>query len=67
MPRALEAVGESAGMPALSRTSRLLLLGAAVPLDYFILPLIALGFGWGLPLGLIDGEALVMPTSRQAA
>lgn len=36
----------------------LLLLGADVPLDYFILPLIALGFGWGLPLGLIDGEAL---------
>lgn len=28
VPRALEAVGESAGMPALSRTSRLLLLGA---------------------------------------
>lgn len=36
----------------------MLLLGQDVPLAYFVLPMLALGFGWGLPLGLIDGDAL---------
>ncbi|WP_168429320.1 MFS transporter [Microbacterium sp. K24] len=32
-----------------------------------IIPMVLLGFGWGLPLGLVDGEALASVRHRSAA
>ncbi|MEV4419424.1 MFS transporter [Patulibacter sp. NPDC049589] len=36
----------------------LLLLGPDIGLAWLVLPLILLGFGFGFPIGLVDGEAL---------
>jgi predicted MFS family arabinose efflux permease len=36
----------------------MLLLAPGVPLGWTIVPMVLVGFGFGLPLGLVDGEAL---------
>ncbi|MBA4025483.1 MAG: MFS transporter [Gordonia sp.] len=45
------------------------LLSPAQPVTLLIVPMLLLGFGWGLPLGLVDGEALgsVPPENAAAA
>lgn len=35
-----------------------LLLSPDLPISLLTIPMLLLGFGWGLPLGLVDGEAL---------
>ncbi|MBM7244215.1 MFS transporter [Rhodococcus fascians] len=44
------------------------LLSPDVPVALLIVPMLLLGFGWGLPLGLVDGEALgSVPHDKAAA
>lgn len=44
------------------------LLSPEVPVSLLIVPMLLLGFGWGLPLGLVDGEALgSVPHDKAAA
>lgn len=47
----------------------MLLFTPTMPLAVLIVPMLLLGFGWGLPVGLIDGEALaaVRPAAAGAA
>jgi MFS family permease len=35
--------------------------------ELLVIPMILLGFGWGLPLGLVDGEALASVPARSSA
>ena len=44
----------------------MLLLTPDVPLWLLVIPMALLGFGWGLPNGLIDGEALAAVPTRTA-
>jgi len=44
----------------------MLLLTPDVPLWLLVIPMALLGFGWGLPIGLIDGEALAAVPTRTA-
>ncbi|SED90036.1 Cyanate permease [Streptomyces misionensis] len=44
----------------------MLLLGPDAPKWTLVLPMVLLGFGWGLPIGLIDGEALAAVPARSA-
>lgn len=44
----------------------LLLLSPSIPLGALVAPMLLLGFGWGLPLGLIDGEALAAVPAESA-
>lgn len=44
------------------------LLSPAHPVALLVIPMLLLGFGWGLPLGLVDGEALgSVPPEKAAA
>ncbi|GAF47115.1 MFS transporter [Rhodococcus wratislaviensis] len=46
----------------------LLVLGPERPVQLLVLPMLLLGFGFGLPLGLIDAEALAaVPTNKSGA
>lgn len=44
----------------------LLLLGPSVSLGWLVAPMILLGFGFGFPIGLVDGEALASVPARNA-
>ncbi|WP_436656634.1 MFS transporter [Micromonospora sp. URMC 103] len=44
----------------------LLLLGAGSSLQLLIVPMILLGFGFGFPIGLVDGEALLAIPARSS-
>ncbi|WP_170937039.1 MULTISPECIES: MFS transporter [Rhodomicrobium] len=45
------------------------LLGPSLPIGWIVVPMILLGFGWGLPAGLVDGAAIgaVPPQSAGTA
>ena len=44
----------------------LLLLGPDIPLPWLVIPMILLGFGFGFPIGLVDGEALAAVNARSS-
>lgn len=44
-----------------------LVVSPSVHPAWLVVPMLALGFGWGLPLGLVDGEALAAVARERAA